>query len=96
MYEVVGWLAVMYPKADYLATETVAGKMAKHYKESENFDFYAWKGLLLREMNYLTKKKNGKYLRFEPENEKVAVKIDTMWKADDTLFSPIWLSKKGM
>jgi len=94
LYELAGWLSVMYPKAKFLAKESVAGKMVKHYKESENFDFYVWKGLLLREVNYSTKYKNGKEVRFEPETEKVAVKIDTESKVNPTIFTPTWLNPK--
>ena len=92
-YEQDGWLAVMYPKAKYLATETVAGKMAKHYKESEMFDFYAWRGLLLREMMYSSKIENGKDVRFEPENERVAVDIKTDINIAPSIFAPKWLKK---
>ena len=90
-YKQEGWLAVMYPKAKYLATETVAGKMAKHYKESEMFDFYAWEGLLLRNMNYSTKNNNGKYVRFEPESERVAVNIEADINLNSSIFAPKWL-----
>ncbi len=93
LYEVGGWLSVIYPGAKLLNKETVAGQMAKHYKESEYADFYEWNGIVLRDMFYSTKKKNGKSVRFEPEMEKVAVKVDVDTEIDPALFHPQWLVK---
>jgi len=93
LYEASGCLAVMYPKASVIAKESVAGKMVKHYKESESWDFYAWNGIILRDVNYSTKKKNGKYKRFEPNREKVAVKVEADIKIDPSVFMPNWLKK---
>jgi len=87
------WLKVMYPKASVVSEESIAGKMVKHYKNSEMHDFYAWEGIILRDVSYSTKKKNGKYMRFEPDREKIAIKIDTVTKIDSTVFTPDWLKK---
>ena len=43
------------------------------------------------DVNYSTKKKNGKYKRFEPDREKTAIKIDTVTKIDASVFTPKWL-----
>jgi len=87
------WLKVMYPKATVVAEESVAGKMVKHYTQSEMHDFYEWNGIILRDVSYSTKKKNGKYKRFEPDREKIAIKIDTVSKIDSSVFIPKWLKK---
>jgi len=42
-------------------------------------------------VNYSTKKKNGKLKRFEPDREKIAIKIDTVTKIDASVFTPKWL-----
>ena len=93
LYEVSGCLAVMYPKAKVVAKESVSGQMVQHYKESESWDFYEWNGLILRDVSYSTKKKNGKYRRFEPENEKISVKIEADSRVDASVFNPKWLGK---
>jgi hypothetical protein len=85
------WLKVMYPKASVVAKESIAGKMVKHYKNRETHDFYAWEGIILRDVSYSTKKKKGKYKRFEPDREKIAIKIDTVTKVDTSVFTPEWL-----
>ncbi|MEA1953243.1 MAG: hypothetical protein U9O24_02500 [Campylobacterota bacterium] len=92
-YKDSGWLAVMYPHASIVVNESVAGKMVKHYKESESWDFYEWNGVILRDVSYSTKKKNGKYKRFEPNREKVAIKVEADIKVDASVFSPKWLKK---
>lgn len=91
IYEVVGCLSVMYPKASVLGEESVSEKRVKHYKESESYDFYVWNGIILREINYSTKKKNGEYKRFEPDREKIAVNIEIDTKVDKSVFNPHWL-----
>ena len=94
LYEVSGCLAVMYPKSRLLNKESVGGKMTNHYKESESWDFYTWNGIILRDVNYSTKKKNGECKRFETDREKIAVKIDTDIEIDRTLFTPEWLKNR--
>ncbi len=94
LYEVSGCLAVLYPQASLVNKESVEGKLVNHYKESESWDFYEWNGIILRDVNYSTKKKNGKYKRFEPDREKIAVKVDTDWKVDASLFAPKWLENR--
>jgi len=93
LYEDAGWLAVMYPHASMVIEESISGKMVKHYKESESWDFYEWNGIILRDVSYSTKKKNGKYKRFEPDREKIAVKVDVDTKVNKSLFAPTWLKK---
>ena len=93
LYEVAGWLKVMYPKASVVGEESIAGKIVKHYKNSEMHDFYAWNGIILRDVSYSTKKKNGKYKRFEPDREKIAVKVEAESKVDASVFNPVWLKK---
>ena len=93
VYKKSGWLSVLYPKAKVVAKKRVAGKRVKHYKESESRDFYAWNGLILRDVKYSTKKKNGKYKRFEPDREKIALKIKTNIKINSSIFMPKWLKK---
>ncbi len=88
------WLKVMYPKAAVVAEESIAGKMVKHYKESEMHDFYAWEGIILRDVSYSTKKKNGKYKRFEPDRERIAVKVEADSKVDASVFNPDWLKNR--
>ena len=94
LYEVAGCLAVMYPQASLLSKESIAGKMVNHYQENENRDFYEWNGILLREVSYSTKKKNGKYKRFEPDREKIALKVEVDTKADPSIFTPKWLGNR--
>lgn len=91
LYKDSGWLAVMYPNSSMIIEESVSGKMAKHYKESESWDFYEWNGIILRYVSYSTKKKNGKYKRFEPNRERVAVKVEADTKVDASIFNPLWL-----
>jgi len=93
LYETSGWLAVMHPKASIVVDESVAGKMVKHYKASESWDFYEWNRIILRDVHYSTKKKNGEHKRFEPDRERIAVKVETDIKLDPTVFSPEWLQK---
>jgi len=93
LYEVTGWLKVMYPKASVVSEESIAGKMVKHYKNSETHDFYAWEGIILRDVSYSTKKKNGKYKRFEPDREKIATKVEADIKVNPSIFTPNWLKK---
>lgn len=88
------WLKVMYPKAAVVAEESIAGKMVKHYKESEMHDFYAWEGIILRDVSYSTKKKNGKYKRFEPDRERIAVKVEADSNVDASVFNPDWLKNR--
>lgn len=90
-YQVNGWLKTMYPHASLVVKESVAGKMVNHYKESEYWDFYEWNEIILRNVSYSTKKKNGKYKRFEPKSERVAVKVEADIKVDASVFNPKWL-----
>ncbi len=93
LYEVEGCLAVLYPQASLLNKESVARKMVNHYKESESWDFYEWEGIKLREVSYSTKKRDGKYRRFEPDRERIAVKVDEVIKVEKSLFDPKWLKR---
>lgn len=93
-YEVSGCLIVMYPQSSLLNQESVAGKMVNHYKESEGWDFYEWNGIILRDVSYSTKKINDRYKRFEPDREKIAVKVETDIRVDKSLFSPKWFQNR--
>lgn len=67
--------------------------MVKYYKESESWNFYEYNEIILRDVHYSTKKKNGKYKRFEPDRERIAVKVETDINIDPAIFSPKWLQK---
>ena len=89
-----GWFKVLYPQAQELGKESVAGKMATRYSESAYNDYYLHKGIVVREMNYTTKRKNGKEVRFEPETERIAVKVEEAVKPNPSIFKPEWLKEK--
>lgn len=92
--EVAGWFKVLYPQAQELGAESVAWKMATHYRESAYSDYYLYNGLVLREMNYSTKQKNGKEVRFEPETERIAIKVEEDVRPNPSIFKPQWLKEK--
>ncbi len=94
LFELAGWFKVIYPQAQERGKEMVAGKMTMHYRESAYSDYYLYKGLVLREMNYSTKQKNGKELRFEPETERVAVKVEEDIILNSSIFNPKWIKEK--
>ncbi len=93
-YQLAGWFGVIYPQAAKLNSETVAGKMATHYRESAYSDYYIYEGLVLREVDYATKQKEGKEVRFEPETERIAVKVEENITVDPVRFHPKWLKEQ--
>jgi len=92
-YKVNGCFKIMHSKALFIANSVIQNKQVKYYKESESNDYYLWNGLILRDMSYSTKKRNGKYKRFEPNREKIAVKIEENIKINASVFKPRWLNK---
>ncbi len=93
-YQLAGWFGVIYPQAVMLNSETVATKMTRHYRESAYSDYYLYNGIVLREVNYATKQKNGKEVRFEPETERIAIKVEENVSVDPERFHPKWLKEK--
>jgi hypothetical protein len=85
-----GWYKALYPKAKEIAVKKVANKEAKCFTQSKYSDDCLWQNILLEQTFYSTSK--GK--RFEIEEQKTAIKVDTSKEIKSDIFNPSWLKEQ--
>lgn len=88
-YQIMGsWIKTQYMGTEASGTATILGKEATYYKIDTSTDLFSWKELILKQEDFVTTP-TGK--RLYPDRTKIAVKIDTISKINDTIFKPAWL-----
>lgn len=94
-YQIMGsWIKMQYMGVEAAGTKTILGKEATYYKIDNSFDLYTWKNLVLKSENFYTNREGNE--RRGLESAKIAVKIDTISKINDTLFNPTWLKREKL
>ncbi len=92
-YQIMGsWVKMLYKGAEATGTKTIVGKKAVYYKIDESEDLFTWKGLLL-ENDFFSTNRNGDK-RYDFDRTKQAVKIDSSFVPNQSLFHPSWLKRK--
>ena len=84
------WVETIYMGAKKTDTVKILGKETALYKINTSHDIYVWKGLVLKDESFSTKK-DGK--RLVIEREKIATKIDTGLVFDQRMFNSSRLKK---
>ena len=94
-YQITGsWIKTQYMGVEAAGTKTILGKEATYYKIDNSSDLYAWNNLVLKIENFYTNREGNE--RKGLESAKIAVKIDTTLKINDTLFNPNWLKREKL
>jgi hypothetical protein len=87
LFEKVGWFKTLYPEAQSIGKEKVAGKTGVRYKEDAFSEYVLWNGLILRNVNYYTNRAGE---RKREEREEVAVKVQMGIDFNPGFFQPKW------
>ena len=91
-YQIMGsWIETLYMGTEKSGTKEILGKETDYYKIDKFQDIYAWKGLILKNESFATRR-NGE--RLYPDRTKIAIEIDKLSKVDRKLFDPIWLKRE--
>jgi len=85
------WVETLYMGVEKNGTYKLLGKEANYYHIDNYHDLYVWKGLILKDESFSTKGSNG--ARNTIERAKIALEINTNYKINKNLFSPIWLKE---
>ena len=93
-YQIIGsWIKTQNMGVEASGTANILGKEATYYKIDTSTDLFAWKDLVLKQEDFATTP-SGK--RLYPDRTKIAVKIDTISKVNDTIFKPVWLKREKL
>jgi hypothetical protein len=93
-YQIIGsWIETQHMGTEKSGTKEILGKQTDYYKIDKFQDLYAWKGLVLKDESFATRR-NGE--RLYPDRTKVAIEIDTLFKISKNQFNPIWLKREKL
>jgi len=93
-YQIIGsWIETQYMGTEKSGTKEILGKETDYYKIDKFQDLYAWKGLVLKNESFATRR-NGE--RLYPDRTKIAIEIDTLFKISKNQFNPNWLKREKL
>jgi len=94
-YQIMGsWIQMQYMGVEAAGTKTILGKEATYYKIDNSTDLYTWKNLVLKSEDFYTNREGNE--RRGIDRSKIAIKIDTVSKINDTIFNPNWLKREKL
>jgi len=87
------WVETLHMGTERTGTIKIIERQADYYKINKFQDLYTWKGLVLKNENFVTTPK-GK--RLYPDRSRTATEIDTSFVIKSELFNPIWLKREKL